>query len=174
MEHKHKKHHEKSNHKHQHKKKGRPAYGYMVKKAIPYILGAAIIIIAFGFLFKTGQTDQTDNGDTSKSGTSEVTFYVMSQCPYGTQVEDAIAPVLKEMGNSVDFRLEFIAGESGDGFAPNSSGSAQLFGIHLRTSQRGMAPRFGGGGSRATMGVSLGQGYFLRSGLGLGQSPSAR
>ncbi|NQU79811.1 hypothetical protein HQ545_08650 [Candidatus Woesearchaeota archaeon] len=116
MEHKHKKHHEKSNHKHQHKKKGRPAYGYMVKKAIPYILGAAIIIIAFGFLFKTGQTDQTDNGDTSKSGTSEVTFYVMSQCPYGTQVEDAIAPVLKEMGNSVDFRLEFIAGESGDGF----------------------------------------------------------
>ena len=44
-------------------------------------------------------------------------FYVMSQCPYGTQVEDAIAPVLEELGGSVEFRLDFIARETADGFS---------------------------------------------------------
>lgn len=42
-------------------------------------------------------------------------FYVMSQCPYGTQVEDAIAPVLEKIGSHVDFNLEFIATDNGDG-----------------------------------------------------------
>ena len=38
-------------------------------------------------------------------------FYVMSQCPYGVQVLDAIAPVLKKMGDNVDFSVNFIANE---------------------------------------------------------------
>ncbi len=43
-------------------------------------------------------------------------FYVMSQCPYGLQVENAIAPVLDELGDAVEFSLEFIARETEDGF----------------------------------------------------------
>ena len=39
---------------------------------------------------------------------AEVEFYVMSQCPYGTQVEDAIKPVLDKLGDGVDFSLNFI------------------------------------------------------------------
>ncbi|MBT7902691.1 thioredoxin domain-containing protein [Candidatus Woesearchaeota archaeon] len=41
-------------------------------------------------------------------GAIEVQFYVMSQCPYGVQVEDAIKPVLDTLGNNVDFKLDFI------------------------------------------------------------------
>jgi len=44
-------------------------------------------------------------------------FYVMSQCPYGTQVEDTIAPVLDALGSSVDFSLNFIAREASGGFS---------------------------------------------------------
>ena len=36
-------------------------------------------------------------------------FYIMSQCPYGTQVEDAIKPVLDKLGDSVDFSLNYIS-----------------------------------------------------------------
>jgi len=52
-------------------------------------------------------TDVDFTGDKVK-----LEFYVMSQCPYGTQVEDGIYPVLKEMGQYIDFRLEFIGRES--------------------------------------------------------------
>jgi predicted DsbA family dithiol-disulfide isomerase len=38
-------------------------------------------------------------------------FFVMSQCPFGTQVEDGIAPVLKKMGGDMDFSIDFIGGE---------------------------------------------------------------
>jgi len=41
-------------------------------------------------------------------------FYVMSQCPYGTQVEDAIKPVLDKLGDSVEFSLNFISTDLGD------------------------------------------------------------
>jgi hypothetical protein len=48
-------------------------------------------------------------------GAVKLEFYVMSQCPYGTQVEDAIAPVLEKLGENVDFRLDFISTDLGDG-----------------------------------------------------------
>ncbi|RME54320.1 hypothetical protein D6777_04140 [Candidatus Woesearchaeota archaeon] len=51
------------------------------------------------------------NGDKVK-----LDFYVMSQCPYGVQVENAVAPVLKKMGNAVDFTLNFIGRTNGDEF----------------------------------------------------------
>jgi protein-disulfide isomerase len=42
-----------------------------------------------------------------------VDFYVMSQCPYGLEVENAIGPVLEKLGPAVDFRLNFIANVEG-------------------------------------------------------------
>ena len=37
----------------------------------------------------------------------------MSQCPYGVRAEQAIAPILKEFGDKIDFALYFIASEDG-------------------------------------------------------------
>ncbi len=42
-------------------------------------------------------------------------FYVMSHCPYGTQVLDAIAPVLAKVGNYVNFKVDYIASINPDG-----------------------------------------------------------
>jgi len=57
----------------------------------------------------------------SSSGASgpkvKLEFYVMSKCPFGSQVEQAIKPVLDEIGGRVDFQLNFIAQKSGDAFS---------------------------------------------------------
>ena len=65
------------------------------------------------------------------SGSDEIVkldFYVMSQCPYGTQVEDAIAPVLEKIGDNVDFNLEFIATENPDGSFSALHGQPEVLG----------------------------------------------
>ncbi|HEY3356134.1 MAG TPA: DsbA family protein [Polyangia bacterium] len=42
-----------------------------------------------------------------------VDFYVMSQCPFGVEVENGIGPVLEKLGPAIDFRLNFIASTEG-------------------------------------------------------------
>lgn len=70
-----------------------------------------LAVIACGLVY-----NYLKNIDTEPTGPVNVEFYVMSQCPYGTQVEDAIKPVLDVMGDDVNFRLEFIASETNGTF----------------------------------------------------------
>lgn len=42
-----------------------------------------------------------------KTETPQVELFVMSHCPYGTQMEKAILPVVKELGNEINFDLKF-------------------------------------------------------------------
>jgi hypothetical protein len=44
---------------------------------------------------------------------AKVEFYVMSQCPYGVQVEKAITPVKQQLGDALDLTIDYI----GDGQA---------------------------------------------------------
>ncbi|MEK6817071.1 MAG: hypothetical protein AABY09_05630 [Nanoarchaeota archaeon] len=50
-------------------------------------------------------------GDTVK-----LDFYVMSQCPYGVQVETGVDPVLRKLGNAVDYNVHFIGSANGGAF----------------------------------------------------------
>ncbi|MCF7836714.1 hypothetical protein K9N08_04345 [Candidatus Gracilibacteria bacterium] len=43
-----------------------------------------------------------------KSDKPVVELFVMSHCPFGTQAEKAIIPAIEKLGDSVDFRLEFV------------------------------------------------------------------
>lgn len=45
--------------------------------------------------------------DVPKSEKPKVELFVMSHCPYGTQIEKGILPVLDTLGNKVDFELKF-------------------------------------------------------------------
>jgi len=65
-------------------------------------------------------------GPTPTPGAAKLEFYVMSKCPYGTQVLDAIAPVLKKLGNSVDFRVNYIANDNGDGTFSSLHGQTEV------------------------------------------------
>jgi predicted DsbA family dithiol-disulfide isomerase len=42
---------------------------------------------------------------------AKVEFYVMSQCPFGLQVEQGIAPVMEKMGGDVELTIDFIGNE---------------------------------------------------------------
>jgi hypothetical protein len=59
----------------------------------------------------TQQTDQQTQVDTSvpKSDKPVVELFVMSYCPYGTQIEKGILPVVTALGNKIDFKLKFVS-----------------------------------------------------------------
>lgn len=44
----------------------------------------------------------------AKSDRPNVELFVMSHCPYGTQIEKGILPVLDTLGNKIDFELKFV------------------------------------------------------------------
>ncbi|MFH1511582.1 MAG: hypothetical protein ABIF10_07880 [Candidatus Woesearchaeota archaeon] len=79
---------------------------------------------------KTDITAQPQASKPASSGTDNVAveFYVMSQCPFGTQVEDAIKPVLDSIGDRLDFSLEFIATDNGDGTFKSLHGENEVKG----------------------------------------------
>ena len=45
---------------------------------------------------------------------AKLEFFVMSKCPYGVQVEKAVAPVLDKLGANVDFHITYIGQKQGD------------------------------------------------------------
>jgi hypothetical protein len=56
----------------------------------------------------TAQSNQTATvADVEKSDRPKVELFVMSHCPYGTQIEKGILPVLDEIGSDIDFELKF-------------------------------------------------------------------
>ncbi len=66
--------------------------------------------------------------DSYKGEQVAVDFYVMSKCPYGTQVQDAIAPVLSRLGDAVDFGIDYIANDNGDGTFRSLHGQTEVEG----------------------------------------------
>lgn len=86
--------------------------------AISFVI-ILIVGIGFGFygfneLNPTGKIILPDSKKTIEPNASDaipIELFVMSQCPYGTQAEDAIIPAIKAFGDKVDFKLHFIASE---------------------------------------------------------------
>ncbi len=54
------------------------------------------------------QTSQPANAATIKNDKPEVELFIMSYCPYGTQMEKGILPVLDVLGDKVNFKLKFV------------------------------------------------------------------
>lgn len=48
-----------------------------------------------------------ENINLTKSDKPAVELFVMSHCPYGTQIEKGILPVLQTLGSKIDFTLKF-------------------------------------------------------------------
>ena len=47
----------------------------------------------------------------ARMGKPTLELFVMSYCPYGVQVEEKLIPIIKEFGDAIDFKLQFIAQE---------------------------------------------------------------
>lgn len=44
----------------------------------------------------------------TKSAKPKVEAFVMSHCPYGTQIEKGLIPAVKALGNAIDFKIRFV------------------------------------------------------------------
>lgn len=60
----------------------------------------------------TGATDSNSTEPTAtvsvKSDKPTVELFVMSYCPYGTQIEKGILPVITALGKKIDYELKFV------------------------------------------------------------------
>ena len=52
----------------------------------------------------------------ARMGKPIVELFVMSYCPYGVQAEEKLIPIIKEFGDAIDFKLQFIAQEKEETF----------------------------------------------------------
>ncbi len=57
---------------------------------------------------KPAQQPQQQQKEVPKTDKPVVKLFVMSYCPYGTQMEKGIIPVIKALGDKVDFKVEFV------------------------------------------------------------------
>lgn len=47
----------------------------------------------------------------SRMGKPTLELFVMSYCPFGVQAEEKLIPIVKKFGDTIDFKLQFIAQE---------------------------------------------------------------
>ena len=54
------------------------------------------------------QQESNQSQEIPKSDKPNVTLFVMSYCPYGTQMEKGIIPAIKALGDKINFNVEFV------------------------------------------------------------------
>ena len=53
--------------------------------------------------------EQASAAEVKKNDKPTVELFVMSHCPYGTQIEKGIIPAIEALGDKVDFNLKFCS-----------------------------------------------------------------
>jgi len=90
---------------------GRKIDSYMTKDGkllFPQVFDMATAKAAAGAV--QGAADQqAPVTEAPKSDKPAVELFVMSYCPYGTQIEKGIIPAVQALGNKIDFKLKFVS-----------------------------------------------------------------
>lgn len=94
----------------------------------PVISSIIIVVILTLVIILLLRKPFSETNTTYTGNKVKVEFYVMSQCPYGTQVENAIAPVLENMGDAIDFHLDYIVTETAPGVFQSLHGAKEVTG----------------------------------------------
>lgn len=56
----------------------------------------------------TNNDSQDTNTEVPKTSKPKVELFVMTHCPYGTQAEKGMIPVIKALGNKADIKIRFV------------------------------------------------------------------
>ncbi|MBI5398412.1 hypothetical protein HZB03_03010 [Candidatus Woesearchaeota archaeon] len=94
-------------------------------KSILHKAAPAIILVLF--LLTGCSKISSSTGRAVSEGKVDVGLYVMSQCPYGIQVENALEPVLNDLGSAVNLDVQFIGAGPADNLQ-SLHGEAEIFG----------------------------------------------
>jgi FKBP-type peptidyl-prolyl cis-trans isomerase/glutaredoxin len=95
----------------------------MTKRALGVLSGSILLFL----LVTSAYGQEAELSSAHKSKRVSLTFHVMSQCTFGNQVMNGISPVLKKIGDYIDFRLEFI-GNHDDGKPTSMHGDSEVKG----------------------------------------------
>jgi len=91
-----------------------PIKSYLTKDGKLFIPQAMDIAEVSGQGSNKTTADSASGGQTpaavvaTKSDKPKVELFVMSYCPYGTQMEKGILPVAQTLGNKIDFQVKFV------------------------------------------------------------------
>lgn len=77
-----------------------------------WVLGILVIAIVAAFFFFL-----PNNTATPAKDFSTIDLYVMSQCPYGVQAENAIIPAIRKLGENGKLNIYFIGNEQNGAFS---------------------------------------------------------
>lgn len=89
---------------------GRNIDSYMTKDGklfFPQVFEMSTTTVAGAVKGDTEQ--QAPVAEAPKSDKPSVELFVMSYCPYGTQIEKGIIPVVQALGSKIDFKLKFVS-----------------------------------------------------------------
>jgi hypothetical protein len=65
-------------------------------------------LFPYGYDIATSTNSSATPTDVVKNDKPEVELFVMSYCPYGTQIEKGILPVIQALGDKINFNLKFV------------------------------------------------------------------
>jgi hypothetical protein len=88
---------------------------------------------------KGGVSTTTSRAAREVEHPAKLEFFVMSKCPYGVQVEKAIAPVLDKLGGNVDFHVAYI-GQKKDDQLSSMHGPGEVTGDEAQLCAHEIAP----------------------------------
>ena len=73
-----------------------------------YYMGSSLISIDSVSVTTSPSSSNSQTSSVPKSDKPSVELFVMSYCPYGTQAEKGILPVVELLGDKIDFNLRFV------------------------------------------------------------------
>lgn len=94
-------------------------------------------ILALAILVTACHSQRKEDGPPAGASTAvesaevvpvEVELFVMSQCPFGVEAENAFLPAVEALGESITFRLDFIGDEIEPGRLMSMHGDSELAG----------------------------------------------
>src|SRR5580698_1070813 len=112
------------------------------------VISSLAVLLALAGCENDSKLDHMKGGvstQTSSHATREVEhpakleFFVMSKCPYGVQVEKAIAPVLDKLGDNIDFHVAYI-GQKKDDQLSSMHGPGEVTGDEAQLCAHEIAP----------------------------------
>ena len=86
---------------------------YFTKDAKFFVGDPSVLISLTGNAVSDGSSNSKASAVVPKSDKPKVELFVMSFCPYGVKAENNILPVIKLLGNAIDFKVRYIVNVGG-------------------------------------------------------------
>jgi len=99
-----------------------------IKKTSAFKEGKKIIVFAILLIVLLGGAYLTSKMENNSGDKINLDLYVMSQCPYGSQAEGVVLGAMDGFENYINFNVEYIAEENGDGTFNSLHGQPEVDG----------------------------------------------